>query len=169
MPRSTPLPRKKGVFSGKCSYLNNGGGLTLVHFANGAFHFSLPKAGDSDWPEWRTRICRRVWDHTPGKSGHDAFGKFTVDVAAVSHPITQGLKPFETQDELYFRQQGDLPIAVLATARSKITGQDEPMVFVYEYGKGRVFQTVLGHDAAAIRNNGTAELLRRGTVWTAKR
>ena len=79
------------------------------------------------------------------------------------------MKPFETQDELYYRQQGNQPIAVLAMVRSKVTGQDEPMAFVYDYGKGRVFQTVLGHDATAIRNDGTAELIRRGTVWTAKR
>ena len=43
------------------------------------------------------------------------------------------------------------------------------MAFVYEYGKGRVFQTVLGHDAAAIRVPGTSYLIRRGAVWTAGR
>ena len=43
------------------------------------------------------------------------------------------------------------------------------MAFVYEYGKGRVFQTVLGHDAAALRNPGTAELVRRGSTWAAGR
>jgi type 1 glutamine amidotransferase len=149
------------------SYLNRGGGLSLIHFANGAFHFSLPKAEASDWPEWRTRICRRVWDHTPGKSGHDRLGKFTVQLKNPSHPITQGLKDFETTDELYFRQQGDEPITVLATAHSQFTGQDEPMAFVYDYGRARVFQTVLGHDAAALRSPGAAALIRRGTVWAA--
>lgn len=149
------------------AYLEKGGGLSIVHFANGAFHFSLPKAGDSDWPEWRTRICRRVWDHTPGKSGHDSLGKFTVEIKQPKHPIVQGLMSFETVDELYFRQQGDEPITVLATARSKVTGQDEPMAFVSNYGKARIFQTVLGHDAASLRTAGTAALIRRGTAWAA--
>lgn len=150
-------------------YLSDGGGLVLIHFASGAFHFSLPKAGESDWPEWRTKICRRVWDHTPGKSGHDAYGKFTVELAKADHPITRGMRDFETTDELYFRQEGDQPISVLATARSKVTGKDEPMAFVHEYGKGHIFQTVLGHDAASLRTAGTAELLRRATAWAANR
>jgi putative heme-binding domain-containing protein len=150
-------------------YLQDGGGLVIVHFANGAFHFSLPKAAESDWPEWRTRICRRAWDHTPGKSGHDAYGKFLVQISNIDHPITRGLKAFETTDELYFRQQGDEPVVVLATARSRVTGRDEPMAFLHDYGRGRVFQTVLGHDAAALRTPGTAELIRRGTAWAAGR
>ncbi|HUG19267.1 MAG TPA: ThuA domain-containing protein, partial [Planctomycetaceae bacterium] len=150
-------------------YLKEGGGLTIVHFTNGAFHFSLPEAGDSDWPEWRTNICRRVWDHTPGKSGHDKYGPFVVEIAKPDHPIVAGMEPFQTTDELYFRQQGDHPIEVLATARSEITGQHEPMAFIYEYGKGRVFQTVLGHSADSIRVDGTAELICRGSLWVADR
>jgi len=150
-------------------YLEQGGGLVIIHFANGAFHFSLPEAGDSDWTLWRTKICRRVWDHTEGKSGHDAYGKFLVEIANEKHPITKGMEPFQTTDELYFRQQGVEPIEVLATARSKVTGQNEPMAFVYNYVKGRVFQTVLGHDAASLRVPGVAELVRRGTVWAASR
>src|SRR4051812_44880156 len=37
--------KAKGAFS---KFLRDGGGLILVHFANGAFHYSLPKAGASD-------------------------------------------------------------------------------------------------------------------------
>ncbi len=148
-------------------FLEGGGGLVLVHFSNGAFHFSLPEVGkESDWPEYR-KICRRVWDHTPGKSGHDAFGKFRVEITKADHPITKGLAAFEATDELYFRQQGTEPIEVLATARSKVTGQDEPMVFVYDYGKGRVFQTVLGHSADSLRTPAVTALIRRAAAWTA--
>ena len=154
--------------AGFVKYLREGGGLTIIHFANGAFHFSLPEAGESDWPEFR-KICRRVWDHTAGKSGHDAYGKFIVENAKPDHPVMAGLEPFEAIDELYFRQQGDEPIDVLATARSQVTGQNEPMAFVYEYGKGKVFQTVLGHAAESLRVPGAADLVRRGTTWVAGR
>ena len=68
---------------------------------------------------------------------------------------------------MYCNQQGDLRIEVLATAHSTITGKDEPMAFVHDYGKGRVFQTVLGHAAESIRTPGAAKLIRRGTVWAA--
>src|SRR5262249_1173279 len=88
------------------SYLRQGGGLVVVHFANGAFHPSLPKAEASDWPEYR-KIVRRVWNHhkREGKppSGHDAFGRFTVRVTKARHPITEGLGNFEVADELYFQ------------------------------------------------------------------
>ncbi|HUG93593.1 MAG TPA: ThuA domain-containing protein [Planctomycetaceae bacterium] len=154
--------------AGFVNFLKRGGGLVIVHFANGAFHFSLPGAGESDWPEYR-RICRRVWDHTGSKSGHDAFGRFVVEVEQPDHPITRGLEAFETADELYFRQQGNEPIEVLARARSQVTGSWEPMAFVYEYGAGRVFQTVLGHAVESIENAGTAALVRRAAAWVARR
>ncbi|MFO0919290.1 MAG: ThuA domain-containing protein [Planctomycetaceae bacterium] len=154
--------------AGFIKYLSSGGGLIIIHFANGAFHFSLPEAGDSDWPEFR-KICRRAWDHTPNMSGHDAYGKFIVDIARPDHPITQGMEPFETIDELYFRQQGEEPIEVLATAKSKVTGRDEPMAFVYQYGTGRVMQTVLGHAAESLRVPGVASLIHRSAAWVAGR
>ena len=47
---------------------------------------------------------------------------------------------------------------VLATAHSKVTGKDHPMAFVFEYGKGRVFHTPLGHDVRAHRD------ARRGRI-----
>jgi len=148
-------------------YLRDGGGLAIIHFSNGAFHNSLPETPASDWPEYRA-ICRRVWDHAAGRSSHDPFGRFQVEISA-DHPITQGMNSFETIDELYCNQAGDLPIEVLATARSTVTGRDEPMAFVYSYGKGRVFQTVLGHAAESIRVPAAATLIRRGTVWAADR
>jgi putative heme-binding domain-containing protein len=146
-------------------YLAQGGGVALIHFANGAFHASLPETPGSDWPEYRN-ISRRVWEH--GKSSHDPFGRFQVEIVG-DHAITAGLNSYEAIDELYCNQQGDQPIEVLATARSATTGRDEPMAFVHAYGKGRVFQTVLGHAAESIRVPGTATLIRRGSVWAAGR
>jgi type 1 glutamine amidotransferase len=150
------------------NYLQQGGGLVVVHFANGAFTDTLPNK-TSDWPEYRTRIVRRIWVHGDGQSGHDSFGPFQVQIteAGRTHPITAGLGDFETTDELYFRQQGELPITPLATAHSKVTNQDEPMAWAYEYGKGRVFQTLLGHADVSIRRAGA--MVRRGAVWSAKR
>ena len=149
---------------GLLEYLARGGGLSIVHFSNGAFNPTIP-AKDSDWEEYRTKIARRVWMHPD--SGHDPFGPFRVEITSVKHPITDGLASFETQDELYFKQAGELPIEPLAVARSKKTGKDEPMAFAYPYGKARVFQTLLGHSDVSIRKAG--ELIRRGTLWAAER
>jgi type 1 glutamine amidotransferase len=149
------------------SYLRAGRGLAVIHFANGAFHFSLPGAKASDWPEYR-KIVRRVWDHT-GKSGHDRYGDFRVQITSAKHSITEGMKDFDTTDELYYRQAGDQPITPLVTARSKDTGKDEPLAWAYSYDKARIFQTLLGHSEKSIRGAGPALLLRRGCVWAAGR
>lgn len=147
-------------------YLQAGGGLSVIHYANGAFVYTIPNA-ESDWEEYRTKIVRRVWIHGEGKSGHDAYGPFRVEMTAVKHPITAGLADFETRDELYYRQMGDLPIVPLATAHSRDTAANEPMAWAYNYGKARVFQTVLGHGEESIRMAGA--LIRRGCVWAAGR
>jgi type 1 glutamine amidotransferase len=148
-------------------YVTEGGGLVVSHFANGAFGPGAhPPATRDNWPEYN-ELCRRIW--IDGRSSHDPFGPFRVEITGVKHPITAGLKAFDTVDELYFNQQGSLPIDPLATARSKVTGKDEPMAFAYTRGKGRVFQTLLGHAVQSIANPGEAELLCRGCVWVAGR
>jgi type 1 glutamine amidotransferase/mono/diheme cytochrome c family protein len=152
-------------------FLKGGGGLALVHFANGAWHFSLPMAGESDWPEYR-KIVRRVWNHQgpeAERSSHDAFGAFDVQPTAAVSEITAGLKPFRVNDELYFSQQGDEPIEPLITAESKITHKAEPLAWTYSYGEGRVFQTLLGHSEKTYETFEPREMLRRAVAWAARK
>ena len=136
-------------------FVEGGKGLFIVHFACGAFQ---------EWPEFRN-LAGRIWD--PELRGHDPYGEFRVDIADTQHPITQGLKSFETVDELYTCLVGDRPVELLATARSKVDGKDYPMAFAFSYGKGRVFNSPLGHDTGAISNPAVAELFRRGCAWAA--
>ncbi|GDY14556.1 hypothetical protein LBMAG53_34340 [Planctomycetota bacterium] len=148
------------------SWLANGGGLVVQHFSNGAFHFSLRGAEASDWPEYR-RIVRRVWDHHPPKSSHDRYRNFLVRIDQRAHPITAGLVTFATDDELYVEQRGDAPIEPLAWAKSTLTGADAPLAWAYRYGRGRVFQNLLGHDANSWASWSSRELLRGGVAWVA--
>jgi type 1 glutamine amidotransferase len=145
-------------------YLNSGGGLAIVHFASAAFSADLPGGAKADWPEFR-KICRRVWSEA--KSTHDPYETFHITVLDSVHPAARGVPFYQAKDELYGNLEGSAPIHVLATGRAKQTNRDEPVAFVYEYGKGRVFQTVLGHDAAAIRIPGTTQLIRYGSLWAA--
>lgn len=153
------------------NFVKDGGGLILVHFANGAFHYSLPEAGDADWPEYR-QLVRRVWNHEGRgdlpKSGHDAFGPYTVRITEVVHPITEGLDDFEVMDELYFHQHGEEPIEPLIVAHSKITKRDEPLAWVYQYGEGRVFQTLLGHSEKTYKSPEASAMLRRAVLWASQ-
>jgi type 1 glutamine amidotransferase len=137
-------------------FVNDGGGLVLIHFACGAFQ---------DWPEF-LNLAGRIWN--PKLRAHDPRGPFRVDIVDNKHSITQGLQSFETDDELYTCLAGDRPITVLATAKSKVDGKDYPMAFVLNYGKGRVFHSLLGHDVKAISNPYVSELFRRGCAWAAK-
>ena len=137
-------------------FVENGKGMVVVHFACGAFQ---------DWPEFKN-LAGRAWD--PKLRGHDPYGKFKVEITKADHPITKGLKPFETVDELYTCLAGDRPIELLMKSKSKVDGKDYPMVFVFNYGKGRVFHCPLGHDAQSIANPPVGELFRRGTAWVSR-
>lgn len=163
-----PLSDKARV--GFADFVGKGKGLVLVHFANGAWNFSLPMAGESDWPEYR-KLVRRVWNHAgtgEAKSGHDAFGRFLVTPTKVGHEISQGIMPFEIEDELYYRQDGAEPVEALIAARSKDTQRDEGLAWTYRYGEGRVFQTLLGHSEKTYDAFGPREMLRRAVAWCAK-
>jgi uncharacterized protein len=137
-------------------YVESGKGLMLVHFACGAWQ---------DWPEFKN-LAGRAWD--PKLRGHDPRGPFRVEITDPRHPITQGMTAFETDDELYTCLAGDRPIHVIATANSKVDHKDYPMAFVFEFGQGRVFHTVLGHDLKAVTNSSVPQLFRRGCAWTAR-
>jgi uncharacterized protein len=141
--------------AGLKKFVEGGKGLVLVHFACGAFQ---------DWPEFKN-LAGRAWN--PKLRGHDPHGKFKVEIADADHPITKGLAPFETVDELYTCLAGDKEIRVLATATSKVDKKDYPMAFVNQYGQGRVFHCVLGHDVKSLTFEGVQELYRRGTAWAA--
>lgn len=162
-----PKPLSDGAKKAFTDYLNSGGGLLILHFSNGAFHSSLPKAPLTDWPEYR-KICRRVWDHH-GNSSHDDYGPFTVHIYPGSHSITRGLKDFTTTDELYYDQKGDEPIDTLIAARSKNTGRMEPLAWEYRYGEGRIFQTLLGHNAQSYSAGGLRRLLLQAALWAQKK
>lgn len=143
-----------------------GKGLLVYHHASSAFtsgtefdkDFELTIAGG-----WR-------------KQGyHGKRHVFKVTNRRSDHPIMKGM-PAEFQhsnDELY--QNSVVPVegVVLATAYSdktidpKNTGQHEPIVWVATYGKGRVCENVLGHDADAMQSLGFQTLLIRGVEWVA--
>jgi hypothetical protein len=131
-----------------------------VHFACGAWH--------GEWGGYE-QVAGRVWAGPgPGVAQHDPYGKFRVKIAGTAHPITAGLKEFETTDELYTCLAGTRPIEVLGTATSKVDGKDYPIFFTSASGKGRVFHCTLGHDTAALENVAVKDLYRRGTAWSAQ-
>ncbi len=137
------------------NFVRGGKGFVVAHLASASY---------KEWPEYG-RLCGRYW--VMGTSGHGPRGKFQVKVADTTHPITRGLSGFEADDELYAKLQGDAPIRVLLEADSDWSQRTEPLAFVLDYGRGRVFHHTFGHDARALQNPAVQTLIQRGTEWAA--
>jgi uncharacterized protein len=165
------------------AYVKGGGGLVIVHAANNAF---------PGWAEYNKMIGLGGWggrtekdgpyvyldekgkvvrDMTPGSGGtHGARWRYPVETRKARHPIMRKLPKVwrHTKDELYATLRGPAEnMTILATAYSKKTKRDEPALFTIDYGEGKVFHTILGHDVESMNCVGFATTLIRGTEWAA--
>jgi type 1 glutamine amidotransferase len=167
-------------------YVSGGGGVVIVHAANNGFP-NWPAynemTGIGGWrnrtetagPYWYVKDGKLVSDPSPGPTGmHGARLPFQVKEQQPEHPILKGLPTawMHVPDELYGKLRGPgKNMTVLATAHSdeknKGTGHDEPMLLVLQYGKGRIFHTIMGHDVAALSCVGFITTFQRGTEWVA--
>ena len=95
---------------------------------------------------------------------HPRYRQYQVSITEVQHPITEGLEEFFVTDEQYITSY-DPRNTILATALWK--GQAMPVVWVKEWGKGRVCYIALGHNPESCRDENFKTLLVRGTIWAA--
>lgn len=167
-------------------FVRNGGGLVVCHAADNSFPqwkeynemIGLGGWGgrsEKDGPYVRIREGKIVRDESKGRGGsHGRQHEFVVEHIDREHPITQGLpvRWRHASDELYDRLRGPAKnLTVLATAYSDKsmggTGENEPALMTIDFGKGRVFHTIMGHDVKAMNCVGFAVTLQRGTEWAA--
>jgi uncharacterized protein len=139
----------------------------LLDFVRGGKGFFVEHLASASFPKWEEfgKLCGRHW--VMRKSGHGPRGVFTATIADKEHPVTAGLKDFQADDELYAKLEGAEPIHVLVEAHSDWSKKTEPLVFVREYGKGRVLHSTLGHDAKAIDTPEVSTIIVRGVEWAA--
>jgi type 1 glutamine amidotransferase len=139
----------------------------LLHFVKGGKGFFVQHLASASCPTWKEwgNLCGRKW--IMGTSGHGPRSVFESKIVDKEHPITQGLEDFKTDDELYAKLQGDTPIQVLVEAYSDWSKKTEPLVFVQEYGKGRVVHNAYGHDGKALSTPCVVKIIARGAEWAA--
>ena len=146
--------------------VRGGKGLLVYHHASSAF------IGGSDFDKEFERAIAGGWRK---QGNHGKRHVFRVTVRKADHPITKGLPPelVHANDELYQNSVMLPDSEVLATAYSdksldaKNSGKHEPVVWVAQYGKGRVCENVLGHDVPAMSDLGFQTLMIRGIEWCA--
>ena len=172
-------------------YVNNGGGVVVYHAANNSF---------PDWKEYNEIIGLGGWgnrcekdgpyvyfmdgkevrDNSPGRGGsHGRQHEFVIDLRDKEHPVTKGLPDSwqHGKDELYDRLRGPAKnMTILATAfcdsATGGTNRDEPVLMAIEWGRGRIFHTVLGHvgkgtEHQAVECASFIVTFLRGTEWAA--
>lgn len=129
-------------------FIRSGKGYVSVHAGSSSFY---------DWPEYQ-QLGGLYWDLAA--TSHGAPSEFTVSFKG-DHPITRGLTPFKTKDELWLKPGVHPAAEVLAT------GDGHALVVATSLGKGRGFALLLGHSAEFMATPGAQRLLLRGAEWAA--
>ena len=147
--------------------VRGGKGLVVYHFASSAF-----TQGD-DWSKEYEKLTAGGWRK---QGNHGKRHEYDVTVKESDHPIAKGLAGtyHHSNDELYQNSLVPEGATVLVTAWSepskdpKNTGKHEPMVWVTNYGKGRVVNNALGHDVPAMEQSPIFQaLIVRCVEWAA--
>lgn len=168
-------------------FVKKGGGFVTVHAANNSY----PKwknfnkmIGLGGWGGRNQKDGPYVYYNNDGKlivdnskGGCGAHGKrheFPVTIRVPNHPITKGMPKvwLTTADECYAKLRGPAEnMTILATGKDQNenapTNRHEPIFIVTKYGKGRVFNTILGHDAVSFQSVGFITSFTRGVEWVA--
>lgn len=113
-------------------------------------------------PRWR-ECTGATWSWP--RSSHPPQGPVLVSPtpAGEVHPLTAGISPFTTVDEVYGFLDMEPGLVPLLT--SSHGGVDHPVLWARTVGRGRVVTDLLGHDAAAMAQAQHLEILRRAAHW----
>ncbi len=145
-------------------FVQNGGGLIVVHGANNCFRNwdEFNRMIGLGWRKANDGICVTVDDAT-GKlirqpageganSSHGSKHPFVMKTRAPNHPIMKGIPSewLHGTDELYHAMRGPADgVEVLASAfsdpKQRGSGNHEPIVWTTNFGGGRVVTNTMGH------------------------
>ncbi|HSU56380.1 MAG TPA: ThuA domain-containing protein, partial [Candidatus Dormibacteraeota bacterium] len=145
--------------------LKEGKGLVVLHHA---------LCGYQNWPEYENIIGGRYYtdkvvvngvEKPVGSYKHDLH--FRIHVADPDHPVTRGIKDFDTHDETYKNFE------VLKECHALLTTDEptssNPIAWSKMYEKSRVVYIQSGHDHFAYENSNYQRLVRQAIRWVARR
>ncbi len=133
------LPLERRSKDALLRFVRRGGAFVGTHSATNTF---------DGWPPFQWMLGARFVRHPPVQTGR-------IVVENRRHPATRGLpRAFRARDETYeFRTPPRRRVNVLARVDpDSIEGEttrDLPVVWTRRYGRGRVFDSALGHFGAA--------------------
>jgi type 1 glutamine amidotransferase len=141
------------------AWVKKGGGFFVLHAGGSMFY---------DWDDFQ-RLTGGAWEK---ETFHPHRQAFIVNIADKEHPVTRGMKDFETFDEPWQKTGNRNPnrrvlLTGVVTQENKGSGEPEPFAWVTEMGQGRCFNLVLGHDVRALSSAGCKTLILRGSEWAA--
>jgi type 1 glutamine amidotransferase len=147
-------PTKEQAFT---RYINEGGGALFLHAGGSSFY---------GWQDYHSIAIGRWGKNT----SHGSIGDALVHFAEVKHPITDGLKDFTITDEIWENTDISRGATSLGSVqKKKPDGTPEatsyPAILINQYGKGRSFYTILGHDEKVLANPDLQQLLIRAAIW----
>jgi type 1 glutamine amidotransferase len=136
---------------------DEGKGIVASHVALTAFE---------SWPEFGELIGARY-------DGHPWHQQGTVINEAPDFPATKHFPPsFTINDEFYQAKNFSPNARVLLRLdvskmppHAELRNQTFPLVWAKQYGKGRIFYSSFGHDAAIYDNRDVAQMFLEGLKW----
>lgn len=145
------------VKEGILQFLKDGKGLVVTHFAV------------ANVQEWRDSIdiYGAMW--VSGKSTHGPYKEFRVDIKQEEHPILEGVRPFITNDELYFNLLMRPDMNVLMTGNEERFGHTvaEPLLCTHYVHNARCVYFALGHDVKSVSIKPYRQILVQSIEWVA--
>lgn len=126
------------------SFVREGGGILAIHAATASFKETLP-----------------YFDILGGRFiGHGPVTR--MEITQAREDIFGPLGGFSVRDELYVHElRPGLTVHFTAT----LDGQDIPVVWTRQYGRGRVCYAVPGHTSESMSNPVYQQVLQRGLAW----
>lgn len=142
--------------------VRSGHGYVSIHGADNAAQ---------DWlPTWK-EMLGGVFSHFGLPDGKTRKGRFMIKIVDTSSPITNEIKDFAIEDELYYQLQMMPDVQPLATIEYQ--GKAWPVAWTRTFGKGRVFHTTMGHRDFGpdkndpLQNRNLQRLIVQGVEWVA--